>query len=224
MPITDWPVEERPREKLRLRGPEALSDAELLAIFLRTGLRGKTAVDLARDLLNEYCSLRNLLQADCQRFCESPGLGLAKYSQLQAVLEMGKRHLRETLYRGDALSNPEDTRRYLVGTLRDYPYEVFACLFMDNRHRVICFEEMFRGTIDGASVHPREIVKQALTHNAAAVILAHNHPSGVAEPSQADKSLTRRIKEALTLVDIRVLDHIIIGDGETVSFAELGLL
>ena len=224
MPITDWPVEERPREKLRLRGPEALSDAELLAIFLRTGLRGKTAVDLARDLLNEYGSLRNLLQADCQRFCESPGLGLAKYSQLQAVLEMGKRHLRETLYRGDALSNPEDTRRYLVGTLRDYPYEVFACLFMDNRHRVICFEEMFRGTIDGASVHPREIVKQALTHNAAAVILAHNHPSGVAEPSQADKSLTRRLKDALTLVDIRVLDHIIIGDGETVSFAELGLL
>ena len=224
MPITDWPVEERPREKLRLRGPEALSDAELLAIFLRTGLRGKTAVDLARDLLNEYGSLRNLLQADCQRFCESPGLGLAKYSQLQAVLEMGKRHLRETLHRGDALSNPEDTRRYLVGTLRDYPYEVFACLFMDNRHRVICFEEMFRGTIDGASVHPREIVKQALTHNAAAVILAHNHPSGVAEPSQADKSLTRRLKDALTLVDIRVLDHIIIGDGETVSFAELGLL
>lgn len=224
MPITDWPLEERPREKLRLRGPEALSDAELLAIFLRTGLRGKTAVDLARDLLKEYGSLRNLLQADCQRFCESPGLGLAKYSQLQAVLEMGKRHLRETLHRGDALSNPGDTHRFLVSTLRDYPYEVFACLFMDNRHRVICFEEMFRGTIDGASVHPREIVKQALAHNAAAVILAHNHPSGVAEPSSADKSLTRRLKDALTLVDIRVLDHIIIGDGETVSFAELGLL
>lgn len=224
MPITDWPAEERPREKLRLRGAQALSDAELLAIFLRTGLRGKTAVDLARDLLTEYGSLRNLLKADYRRFCASPGLGSAKYSQLQAVLEMSKRHLRETLQRGEALGNPEDTRRFLVSALRDHPYEVFACLFMDNRHRVICFEEMFRGTIDGASVHPREIVKQALAHNAAAVILAHNHPSGVAEPSQADKSLTRRLKEALGLVDIRVLDHIIIGDGATTSFAEMGLL
>ena len=224
MPITDWPAAERPREKLRLRGPGALSDAELLAIFLRTGLRGRTAVDLARDLLNEYGNLRNLLKADCQRFCASPGLGVAKYSQLQAVLEMGKRHLRETLHHGDAMSNPDDTRRFLVSTLRDYPYEVFACLFMDNRHRVICFEEMFRGTIDGASVHPREIVKQALTHNAAAVILAHNHPSGVAEPSQADKSLTRRLKEALSLVDIRVLDHFVVAGGEAVSFAERGLL
>lgn len=224
MPITDWPAAERPREKLRLQGPEALSDAELLAIFLRTGLRGKTAVDLARDLLNEYGNLRNLLKADYQRFCNSPGLGIAKYSQLQAVLEMGKRHLRETLHHGDTLGNPDDTRRFLTTALRDYPYEVFACLFMDNRHRVICFEEMFRGTIDGASVHPREIVRQALSHNAAAVIFAHNHPSGIAEPSQADKSLTRRLKEALSLVDIRVLDHIIIGDGQTVSFAETGLL
>jgi len=173
MPITDWPAEERPREKLRLRGAGALSDAELLAIFLRTGMRGKTAVDLARDLLNEYGSLRNLLKADYQRFCQSPGLGIAKYSQLQAVLEMGKRHLRETLHHGDPLSNPDDTRCFLTTALREYPYEVFACLFMDNRHRVICFEEMFRGTIDGASVHPREIVKQALAHNAAAVIFAH---------------------------------------------------
>lgn len=224
MPITDWPAQERPREKLRLRGPQALSDAELLAIFLRTGIRGKTAVDLARELLSEYGSLRNLLQADYQRFCRSPGLGMAKYSQLQAVLEMGKRHLRETLHRGDALSNPDATRRFLIGALRDRSYEVFACLFMDNRHRVICFEEMFRGTIDGASVHPREIVKQALAHNAAAVILAHNHPSGVAEPSHADKALTRRLKDALNLVDIRVLDHFIVGDGQTLSFAETGLI
>ncbi len=224
MPITDWPAQERPREKLRLRGPQALSDAELLAIFLRTGIRGKTAVDLARELLSEYGSLRNLLQADYQRFCRSPGLGMAKYSQLQAVLEMGKRHLRETLHRGDALSNPDATRRFLIGALRDRSYEVFACLFMDNRHRVICFEEMFRGTIDGASVHPREIVKQALAHNAAAVILAHNHPSGVAEPSHADKALTRRLKDALSLVDIRVLDHFIVGDGQTLSFAETGLI
>lgn len=224
MPITDWPAQERPREKLRLRGPQALSDAELLAILLRTGIRGKTAVDLARELLSEYGSLRNLLQADYQRFCRSPGLGMAKYSQLQAVLEMGKRHLRETLHRGDALSNPDATRRFLIGALRDRSYEVFACLFMDNRHRVICFEEMFRGTIDGASVHPREIVKQALAHNAAAVILAHNHPSGVAEPSHADKALTRRLKDALNLVDIRVLDHFIVGDGQTLSFAETGLI
>ena len=224
MPITDWPAHERPREKLRLRGPQALSDAELLAIFLRTGIRGKTAVDLARELLSEYGSLRDLLQADYRRFCRSPGLGMAKYSQLQAVLEMGKRHLRETLHRGDALSNPDDTRRFLIGELRDRSYEVFACLFMDNRHRVICFEEMFRGTIDGASVHPREIVKQALAHNAAAVILAHNHPSGVAEPSHADKALTQRLKEALSLVDIRVLDHFIVGDGQSLSFAESGLI
>jgi DNA repair protein RadC len=224
MPITDWPAAERPREKLHLRGAHALSDAELLAIFLRTGTPGKTAVDLARDLLNEYGNLRNLLQADRRRFCASRGLGMAKYSLLQAVLEMGKRHLRETLHHGDVLNNPDDTRRFLVSALRDYPYEVFACLFMDNRHRVICFEEMFRGTIDGASVHPREIVRQALAHNAAAVIIAHNHPSGIAEPSQADKSLTHRLKDALNLVDIRVLDHIVIGDGTTTSFAEMGLL
>jgi DNA repair protein RadC len=224
MPINDWPAAERPREKLRLRGPQTLSDAELLAIFLRTGIRGKTAVDLARELLGEYGNLRNLMRADVKRFCQSPGLGVAKYSQLQAVLEMGKRHLSETLQHGDALNSPDDTRRFLVSSLRDYHHEVFACLFLDNRHRVICFEEMFRGTIDGASVHPREIVKQALAHNAAAVILAHNHPSGVAEPSQADKSLTHRLKEALGLVDVRVLDHIIIGDGQTTSFAEIGLL
>lgn len=224
MPITDWPLDERPREKLLLRGPGALSDAELLAIFLRTGVRGKTAVDLARELLGAFGSLRALLEADHGQFCRGHGLGVAKYVQLQAVLEMGRRHLRETLARGDALSNPDDTRAYLTARLRGYAHEVFACLFLDNRHRTISFDELFHGTIDGASVHPREVVKRALHHNAAAVILAHNHPSGVAEPSLADELLTRRLKDALALVDIRVLDHLIIGDGQAVSFAERGLL
>ncbi len=224
MPITDWPVHERPRERLLAHGPAALSDAELLAIFLRTGVRGKTAVDLARELLSGYGSLRSLLDADRKQFCKGLGLGAAKYVQLQAVLEMGRRHLRETLERGDALSNPDETRDYLTVRLRGYTHEVFACLFLDNRHRIISFDEMFHGTIDGTSVHPREVVKCALGHNAAAVIFAHNHPSGVAEPSRADEAITRRLKDALALVDIRVLDHLIIGDGHTVSFAERGLL
>jgi DNA repair protein RadC len=224
MAITDWPTAERPREKLLSRGPQALSDAELLAIFLRTGVRGKTAVDLARDLLHEYGGLRALLESDRQNFCRANGLGNAKYVQLQAVLEMARRHLYETLQRGDALGSPADTRRFLLARLRDYPHEVFACLFLDNRHRVIEFAEMFSGTIDGTSVHPREVVKKALAFNAAAVIFAHNHPSGVAEPSQADYRLTQRLKDALGLVDIRVLDHIVIGDGYTISLAERGQL
>lgn len=224
MPITDWPAQERPRERLLHQGAASLSDAELLAIFLRTGVRGKTAVDLARELLAQFGDLRTLLGADRQKFCRGHGLGLAKYVQLQAVLEMGRRHLRETLARGDVLSSPAATRDYLTAHLRAYPHEVFACLFLDTRHRVISFDELFRGTLDGASVHPREVVKRALQHNAAAVILAHNHPSGVAEPSVADESITRRLKDALALVDIRVLDHFIIGDGLAVSLAERGLL
>ena len=223
MPITDWPAAERPREKLIARGAAALSDAELLAIFLRTGVAGRTAVDLARDLLTRFGALRPLLQADLQDFCTAHGLGKAKYTQLQAVLEMGRRHLSETLKRGDAITSPEHTRRYLSARLRDYPFEVFACLFLDNRHRVIAFEELFRGTIDGASVHPREVVRRALIHNAAAVILSHNHPSGIAEPSRADEAITRRLKEALGLIDVRVLDHIIVGD-ELVSLAERGVI
>lgn len=224
MAITDWPLAERPREKLLARGPQSLSDAELLAIFLRTGLQGVTAVDLARQLLTEFGGLRGLLEADLTEFSAHKGLGPAKFAQLQAVLEMGRRHLWERLQRGDTLSSPEDTRRFLLARLRDYPHEVFACLLLDNRHRVIAFEEMFRGTIDAASVYPREIVKLALARNAAALIVAHNHPSGVAEPSRADERLTQRLKEALALVDIRLLDHFVIGDGEVVSFAERGLL
>jgi DNA repair protein RadC len=224
MRITDWPAAERPREKLLHRGPAALSDAELLAIFLRTGVKGKTAVDLAREVLGQYAGLRGLLVADKNRFCQTPGLGPVKYVQLQAALEMSRRHLLEVMQRDRALRSPDDTRDYLKAQLRDLPYECFACLLLDTRHRILRFEEMFRGTIDGASVHPREVVKKALAHNAAAVILAHNHPSGVAEPSQADIHLTRRLKDALGLVDVRVLDHMIIGDGQITSLAEQGLL
>jgi len=223
MAITDWPVEQRPREKLLSLGSHTLSDAELLAIFLRTGIRGKTAVDLSEDLLHGFSGLRQLLKADIDTFCEHPGLGSAKYAQLQAVLEMARRYLFEGLQRGDSLNSPQETRQYLSGQLRDYPHEVFAVLFLDQRNRVICYEEMFRGTIDGASVYPREVVKKSLEHNAAAVIFAHNHPSGVAEPSQSDERITQRLKEALNLVDIRVLDHFVVGD-EVVSFAERGLL
>jgi len=224
MPITDWPDDERPREKLLQRGPGVLSDAELLAIFLRTGIKGKTAVDLARDLLARFGSLRSLLEADFESFSSSPGLGSAKYAQLQAVLEMARRHLRESLERDGALTSPDLTRQYLSSQMRGYPHEVFACLFLDNQHRVIGFEELFRGTIDGASVYPREVVKKALSFNAAAVIFAHNHPSGVAEPSEADRHITVRLKQALSLIEIRVLDHFIVGDGEPYSFAEHGLI
>ncbi|MDO9212456.1 MAG: DNA repair protein RadC [Methylococcales bacterium] len=224
MAIKDWLAEDRPREKLLQRGSAALTDAELLAIFLRTGVQGKSAVDLARDLLADFGSLKALLDADQQRFCQAHGLGDAKYAQLQAVMEMAKRHFKEVLQRGNALTSPDITRAYLSAQLRGYSYEVFACLFLDNQHRVIQLDELFRGTIDGASVYPREVVKQALHHNAAAVIFAHNHPSGIAEPSTADKHITEKLKQALALFDIRVLDHFIIGDGQPYSFAEHGLL
>ena len=224
MAIKDWPADERPREKLLQSGAQVLSDAELLAIFLRTGVTGLSAVELARQLLRHFGSLRALLESNQKQFCQQHGLGPAKYVQLQAVLEMSRRHLESTLVRGDALTDANTTKHYLQQRLRAYSYEVFACLFLDNKHRMIAFEELFRGTIDGASVYPREVVKQALSNNAAAVIFAHNHPSGIAEPSQADHNITQRLKSALELVDIRVLDHIVIGDGETVSFAETGRL
>ena len=223
MAITDWPVDERPREKLLIRGANALSDAELLAIFLRVGVKGKTAVDLARELLQNFGSLRQLFDADAEKFFETHGMGEAKYVQLQAVLEMSRRYLAEKLRRGDPLNDPDAVRFYLTSKLRDYRFEVFSCLFLDTRHRVIEYEELFKGTIDGASVHPREVVRRALYHNAAAVIFAHNHPSGVAEPSQADERITGKLKDALNLIDVRVLDHFVIGD-QVVSFAERGLL
>ncbi|HPE61738.1 MAG TPA: DNA repair protein RadC [Thiolinea sp.] len=223
MPIKHWPADERPREKLLARGAEALSDAELLAIFLRTGIKGKTAVDMARELLQTFGGLRALFEASEEHFCRANGLGQAKYVQLQGVLEMSRRYLHERMTRGDVLSDPDTVRCFLTSRLRDGCAEVFACVFLDNRHRVIRYEELFHGTINAASVHPREVVRQALHHNAAAVIFAHNHPSGVAEPSEADERITRRLTDALALIDVRVLDHFIIGD-QVVSFAERGLL
>lgn len=224
MSILDWPVAERPRERLLAQGPEALSDAELLAIFLRTGCRGLSAVDLARDLLNRFGGLRDLLSCDFDTFIDTPGLGPAKYTQLKAVMEIARRHLRSELDRDTALSNPIATRAYLKAWLRDQPHEVFAGVFLDNCHRVIATEALFNGTIDGTSVHPREVVRRCLSLNAAAVIFAHNHPSGVAEPSAADRHITRRLRGALALIDVRVIDHFVIGDGEEVSFAERGWL
>lgn len=223
MPITDWPLDERPREKLLQKGAHSLSDAELLAIFLRTGSRGKSAVDLSRELLSGFGSLRALLTSNQQAFCSHKGLGPAKYAQLQAVLEMAKRHLGEELQRSDALTSPVETRQYLQSLMRDFEHEVFGCLMLDNKHRVIVFRHLFSGSINSASVYPREVVKQALADNAAAVILAHNHPSGIAEPSQSDIQITRRLTQALELVDIRVLDHLVIGD-EVVCFSERGLI
>ena len=195
MTITDWPEGERPREKLLERGPDSLSDSELLAIFLRTGIPGKSAVDLARELLAGFGGLAGLMGAGERRFCEVKGLGRAKYAQLMAVLELSRRYLQTRIAEQDVLTSPEATRDYLKLKLYRLPYEVFACLFLDNRHRVIRYEELFRGTIDGASVHPREVVRKVMETNAAAVIFAHNHPSGVAEPSQADLRITQRLKD-----------------------------
>ncbi|MCG9624272.1 DNA repair protein RadC [Vibrio mediterranei] len=222
MVLKHLPSESLPREKLLNRGSHALSDAELLAIFLRTGTKGMNVVQLADALLSDFGSLRSLFTASQEAFCQRKGLGLAKYVQLQAVLEMSQRYLCETIQRGDSLNSPEQTKHYLMSVLRDRHREAFYVLFLDNQNRVIADEIMFEGTIDAASVYPREVVKRALHHNAAALILAHNHPSGVAEPSQADRRITRRLSDALGLVDIRVLDHFVVGDGEVVSFAERG--
>lgn len=224
MSIRNWPEHERPREKLLAHGAGAMSEAELLAILIRSGTRGASAVDVARSLLVEFGSLRGLLTADRERLFSARGLGPARYVALQAALELTRRHYQELMMTGSALANPRATREFVRMRLRDLPYEVFCCVYLDNRHRVIGFEELFRGTIDGASVHPREVVRHALARNAAAIILVHNHPSGLAEPSQADELITRRLKEALGLVDIRVLDHLVVGDAVCESFAERGLL
>lgn len=224
MAITDWPEDERPREKMLRNGPEGLSDGELLAIFLRVGVKGKTAVDVARELLSEFGGLRQLLDADLASFSQIKGMGPAKFVQLQAALEMGKRYLEQEMALGDAITSPEKIKRYLKAKMRAYNHEVFACVYLDNQHRIVDFKELFYGTIDGASVYPREVVKQTLAANAAAVIFVHNHPSGIAEPSTSDKQITERLVKALHLVDVRVLDHMIVGDSEVVSFAERGLL
>lgn len=224
MTIRDWPAEERPREKLLSRGAEVLTNAELLAVLLGGGRRGVDAVELARRLLGQHGGLRALLHAETRDLEASPGLGLASTARLKATAELVRRYFGEKLAPGRTISGPADTSEFLIARLRDQPQEVFCCLFLDNRHRIIRFEEMFRGTVDGTSVYPREVVRRALALNAAAVILAHNHPSGVAEPSQADESITRRLKAALDLVDIRMLDHLVVGDGLATSLASRGLL
>jgi DNA repair protein RadC len=224
MSIRDWPAEERPREKLLARGAAALSDAELLALFFGSGRRGRTAVDLGRDLLGAHGGLKPLLDLDATALGSQSGVGPATASRLQAALELGRRYLASDLQRPDAMTHPAACADYLRARIGGYPYEVFACVFLDNRHRVIACEELFRGSIDGASVHPREVVRRCLTHNAAAVIFAHNHPSGVAEPSQADRDITRHLQQALKLIEVRVLDHFIIGTGTPLSLAERGWL
>lgn len=224
MSIRDWPEDDRPREKLLAKGAAQLSDAELLAIFLRVGMKGKSAVQLAQDLLRHFGSLGALAAATEADFVNVPGMGPAKYVQFKAAFELARRALGEKLAAGAALSSPGAVRDYLRLQFHGLPHEVFVVVFLDAQHRVVLNEEMFRGTLTQTSVYPREIVKKALKINAAAVILAHNHPSGVAEPSSADEALTRALREALALVDVRVLDHFVVGASGAVSFAERGLL
>ena len=222
MNIREWPAEERPREKLLQRGATALSDAELLAVLLGSGVAGRNVLDLARGLLVRFGGLRQFLEAEREAVLREPGIGAVKYAQLQALLEIGRRYLDENLERAAALEGPAAVRRYLKAMLRHEISEVFGCLFLDTKHRPLAFEILFRGTIDRASVYPREVVRRALLHNAAAMILCHNHPSGNNEPSQDDVHLTLSLKRGLALIDVRVLDHIIIGDGEPLSMVEHG--
>ncbi|WP_153109210.1 RadC family protein [Propionivibrio limicola] len=225
MAITDWPVGERPRERLLAQGAATLSDAELLAIFLRVGIKGKSAVDLARDLLRHFGGLNRLFAAGEAEFSAIPGMGPAKFTQLQAVLEMSRRALAETMKGADAFSSPTVVRDYLRLHLSGLSHEVFFALWVNTQNQLIASEELFCGSLSQTSVYPREVVKKALTHNAAAVVFAHNHPSGVCEPSAADEALTRELKKALALVDVRVLDHFIVAGQHTpLSFAERGLL
>jgi DNA repair protein RadC len=224
MAIKDWPESERPRERLLAQGPKVLSEAELLAVFLRTGVPGRSVVDLARDALERFGGLNGLIAAPRAELEALPGFGPAKYSQLQAVLELARRALREEVKRETLLNSPQRVRDYLRLTLSHLPHEVFVALFLDAQNRLVAQEELFRGTLTQTSVYPREIVKQALRHNAGAIIFAHNHPSGVAEPSRADELLTRTLKSALDLVDVRVLDHIVVAGSASVSFAERGLI
>ena len=224
MSITHWPEDERPRERLLKQGAAALSDAELVAIFLRVGVKGKSAVDLARDLVTQFGSLNGLFAASETDLCAVHGMGQAKYVQLQAVLEMAKRALLEDIKLTDALASPKAVRDYLKLTLSRLPHEVFVAVFLTSQNRVIQVEEIFRGTLTQTSVYPREIVKLALAHNAASVIFAHNHPSGEPNPSQADHDLTTTLAQALALIDVRVLDHFIVAPGASLSFAEQGIL
>jgi DNA repair protein RadC len=223
MGISDWPAQERPRERLLANGASALSDAELLAVLLRTGVRGKSAVELARELLVQFGSVAGLLAAG-DRVLQVKGLGAAKAAQFAAALELALRSLKDKLHAGEALTSPGAVRDYLRLALASRAHEVFVCIWLDAQHRVVQCQEMFRGTLTQTSVYPREIVKAALGANAAAVIFAHNHPSGVAQPSKADELLTRELKEALALVEVKVLDHFIVAGQQALSFAERGIL
>ena len=224
MAITDWPTAERPREKLIELGAEALSDAELLAIFLRVGVTGKSAVDLARDLLTQFGSLNGIFAATEHELSQVHGIGTSKYVQLQAIFEMSRRALSEQLQQRDVFKSPQAVRDYLVLKLGSLTKEVFLVLFLDTQNRLLASEEMFSGSLSETSVYPREVLKRALHHNAASVIFAHNHPSGIAQQSQADELLTKQLKQALALVDVRVLDHFIVAGNNTLSFSERGLI
>lgn len=224
MSMAAWPQGERPREKLLTKGAASLSDAELLAVMLQTGTKGKTSLDVARELLSHYGGLVGLLAADRASLLENPGIGAAKAARFVAMKELSQRHMLEGIQAKDILTSSSATRDYLRAKFRDCQSEIFSCLFLNNQHHVVKLEELFRGTIDGAAVYPREVVKRCLHHNAAAVILAHNHPSGVAEPSQADIAITNKLRTALQTIDVRVLDHLVIGNSMVVSFAERGLL
>ncbi len=222
--IKDWPAGERPRERLLRGGPGQLTDAELLAILLGRGVAGVSGLDLARHLLGRFGGMRGVLNAGPAELESLHGLGPGKSAVLTAARECCCRYMGEKLAPGRTIGSPADSQEFLVARLRDRPHEVFCCIFLDNRHRVLAFEELFRGTIDSTTVYPREVVRQALQRNAAAVILAHNHPSGVPEPSDADRLITRRIRDALELMDVRLLDHFVVGDGNCVSLASRGLL
>ncbi len=224
MTIKEWPEATRPREKLLAQGACSLTDAELLAIFLRTGIPGLDAVGLAQSILSRFGDLKSLFGASEKEFCSGPGLGPAKYVQLQAVIEMSRRYLTDELKGKSSLSSPADTRQFLLSQMSHLQREQFACIWLDSQHQVIEFEVLFLGTIDAAAVYPREVVKSALIHNAAAVILAHNHPSGIAEPSSADQAITKRLEQALSTIDVKLLDHMVVGQGIVVSFAERGLI
>lgn len=223
-PITAWPENERPREKLLRQGPATLSDAELLAIFLRTGMPGMTAVDLSRDLLQRFGGLNAILQASEEVFCQAKGLGPAKYVQLQAVIEMARRYLYVQLCEREYIDNPNRAADFLLARMKAYQKEVFACIYLNSKHRVIQFEELFSGTLESASIYPREIIRRVLDLNAAAVIFSHNHPSGDPEPSQTDIEMTRRLQEALNYLDVRVLDHLVVAEEGVISLAERGML
>ncbi len=224
MSINQWPNQERPRERLLQQGAHALSDAELLAILIRHGRKGQSAVDLSRKLLQQHKSLRGILNASLSEFCSELGLGTAKYCQLQAAAELGKRCLKEAVCNLPSIRHSQDAADFLIASLRDYQQEVFGALFLDNKHRVIQFEYLFYGTINTAAIYPREVIKRALFYNAAALIVAHNHPSGIAEPSTSDIAITDCLKQALALIDIKLLDHLVVAGNLAVSMANLGLM